>query len=327
MNERELIDAIQLVVGAGAPGVRVGIGDDAAVVDPGAGDLVLATDMLVEGVDLSLESANPRDIGAKAIAVNLSDLAAMGASPRYALISLALPPGIDVPWVVDLFGGMRDVCEGFACAIVGGDLSSSKEFVVSVAVAGSVAPGSAVTRSGALAGDVLVVTGPLGAAAGGLLLSLSDDQIALTPDGRGLVEAQLRPIPRVAEGQFLASRGAHAMIDLSDGLSRDLHRLCRASGVGATLDASAIPVDPRLAALLSGAGSTPLDLALTGGEDFALLAALPAAGIDAVRTEFEERFFQDLVPIGRVTEALDVCIGDGEGNVDPLRDQGWDHFA
>ncbi|GIV00146.1 MAG: hypothetical protein KatS3mg014_1761 [Actinomycetota bacterium] len=156
----------------------LGIGDDAAVVAPGVGETVLTTDMLVEGIHFERASISARDLGAKAIVVNVSDVAAMAASPRYALVSLALPPEVDAAWVVDLAGGMRAACDEHAIALVGGDTNRAPVVTISVTVVGEVPPGRAVRRSGARVGDAIVVTGELGGAAGGLALARAAPALA-----------------------------------------------------------------------------------------------------------------------------------------------------
>ena len=222
LSEDELIKAVARLLSGSEPGVVVGLGDDAAVVEPGAGQLVLTTDLLAEGVHFERGAISARDLGAKAITVNVSDVAAMAASPRYALVAIAAPSDVDAAWVVELVGGMRDACAEYALALVGGDTNRADLVVVSVAMVGEVAPGRAVLRSGARVGDRVVVTGSLGAAAGGLALSRAASGRAADalsqPWGRVLIEALERPVARVGEAQVLARVGATALMDLSDGL-------------------------------------------------------------------------------------------------------------
>ena len=215
--EDELIKAVARLLSGSEPGVVVGLGDDAAVVEPGAGQLVLTMDLLAEGVHFQRGAISARDLGAKAITVNVSDVAAMAASPRYALVALAVPNDVEAAWVMELVGGMRDACAEYALALVGGDTNRADLVVVSVAVAGEVAPGRAVLRSGARVGDRIVVTGSLGAAAGGLALSRAASGRAAEalsqPWGRALIEALERPVARVGEAQLLARAGATAMMN------------------------------------------------------------------------------------------------------------------
>ncbi len=331
LTEDQLIEAIRRVLSGEQPGVVLGLGDDAAIVEPGSGGSVLTTDMLIEDVHFELGSISPRDLGAKAIVVNVSDMAAMAASPRYALVSIGLPPDIEPAWVVELYGGMRAACDEYALSLVGGDTNRSRMVVVSVTVIGEVAPGRAVARSGAHPGDVVVVTGELGAAAGGFALSRAHPSRAAAalsqPWGRELADALARPVARVGEGQTLAQAGATAMMDLSDGLAKDLGRLCLASGVGARVELDRIPVAEPLRRGAEVLGVDALELAIGGGEDYELLATLDATGVERARSELDERFGVPLTEVGTVTEQTDLLAVDGRGRVAPLEPKGWDHFA
>ena len=326
-SEDRLVSAIRKVAGVG-PGVLVGIGDDAAVVETGLGSGVLTTDVLVEGVHFSLPSILPRDLGYKAIVVNVSDIAAMAASPRYALVSLSMPSGTDESWVVELYGGMRRACDEYALSLVGGDLSRSGELSIAVTVAGEVAPGRAVLRSGARVGDRIVVTGALGASAGGLIVERSGDPSVIASDwGRGLVAAHQRPVARVGEAQTLAAAGASAMMDISDGLALDLSRMCSESGVGARVRISEVPISPWLAQAATPLGVDPLRLALTGGEDYELLATLGASGVEGAAADLRERFGVALTDVGEIVAAPGVTAVAADGTEAPLAPEGWDHFA
>ena len=330
LSEDELIRAVSRLLSGGDPGVVVGLGDDAAIVDAGSGQLVLTTDLLAEGVHFERGVISAHDLGAKAITVNVSDIAAMAASPRYALVAMSVPGDVDAAWVMELYGGMRDACAEYAVALVGGDTNRADLVVLSVAVAGEVAPGRALLRSGARVGDRIVVTGSLGAAAGGLALSQLDPGRAgdalSQPWGRALVEALERPTARVGESQVLARAGATAMIDLSDGLARDLPRLCGASRVGARVVLGALPVSD---ALRSGADLLevdPLELAAAGGEDYELLATMPFEGVEVARGELAG-FGLELSEVGEVTEGPGLVAVDAEGRERVFEPAGWDHFA
>ena len=330
LSEDQLIEAIARVLSGEEPGVVVGIGDDAAVVRSGAGEAVLTTDLLVEGVHFERGSISARDLGAKAITVNVSDIAAMAASPRYALVSLGVPADVEAAWVIELYGGMRDVCAEHALALVGGDTNRAELIVLSVAVVGEVAPGRALTRSGARAGEAIVVTGSLGAAAGGLVLSKAHPSKAagaLSESwGRELIKALARPVARVGEAQVLARAGATAMMDLSDGLAKDLSRLCLASGVGARIRTDDVPVASALAAGAGVLGVHPLGLALSGGEDYELLATMPQEAVAAARAELREGFGVSLSEVGEIVDGTGM-IAVGPGGVETvLEPAGWDHF-
>lgn len=330
VSEDQLIEAISRLLSGGEPGVIVGIGDDAAVVEPGSGSLVLTTDLLAEGVHFERGSISARDLGAKAVTVNVSDIAAMAASPRYALVAVAAPDDVEAAWVMELYGGMRDACAGYGLALVGGDTNRADLVVLSVAVVGEVAPGRAVLRSGARGGDRIVVTGGLGAAAGGLALSRSDPGVAAdalsAPWGRRLIEALERPVARVGEAQILARSGATAMMDLSDGLTKDLFRLCEASGVGARIDIGAVPIDESLSSGARALGVDALTLGLSGGEDYELLATLPAEAFEAAASRLSEDFGMRLSDVGEITEERGLFAVDAEGRASALTPAGWDHF-
>lgn len=326
-SEDDLVAAIRKVAGVG-PGVLVGIGDDAAVVETGRGSAVLTTDVLVEGVHFSHASILPRDLGYKAIVVNVSDIAAMAASPRYALVSLSMPPETLESWVVELYGGMRTACDEYALSLVGGDLSRGRELSIAVTVAGEVAPGRALLRSGAKVGDRIVVTGTLGASAGGLAVERSEDPSTISSEwARGLVAAHQRPVARVGEARTLAEAGASAMMDISDGLALDLSRLCAESGVGARVEMRAVPVSPWLQQATPSLGLDPLRLALTGGEDYELLATLDGSKVDGASAGLRERFGVKLTDIGEITAAAGLIAVGLDGIEGPLAPEGWDHFA
>ena len=314
ISEQELLAAIRKVLSGAGPEVVVGVGDDAAVLEGGTGQLVITTDALVEGSHFFRPATSARDLGYKAIVVNVSDIAAMGASPRAAVCALTLPPGVEAAWVMELFGGMREACDEYALWLVGGDLSGGRDTVIAVTVTGEVAPGRAVLRSGARPGDRIIVTGELGGSAAGLRLTHlrtmpSEGQLAL-------VRRHLRPTARVGEGGVLA-RHVSAMMDVSDGLAIDLSRLARASGVGARLAIDDVPV----------ADGATIDDALGGGEDYELLATIPdAASFDTVRMVLKESFGVTVTEIGRIVEGADLVAVFGDGTERPLEPTGWDHF-
>ncbi|MGZ5353764.1 MAG: thiamine-phosphate kinase [Actinomycetota bacterium] len=331
LPEDELIAAIARMLSGEEPGVVVGLGDDAAVLEPGSGHQLLTTDLLIEGVHFEVASISARDLGAKAVTVNVSDIAAMGGSPRAAVVSIALTPDVEAAWVIELTGGMRDACGEYALSLVGGDTNRGDVLVVAVTVLGEVAPGRAVTRSGARVGDAIVVTGSLGAAAGGLAVSrtrATETADALShPWGRVLLDALARPVARVGEGQALASLGVGAMMDLSDGLAKDLSRLCLASGVGARVELPSVPVSPALRDAALSLGVDALELAVGGGEDYELLATPAPAAVERARAELADRFGVTLTAVGSIVEGTGVTSVDADGREAPLEPSGWDHFA
>lgn len=316
LSEEELIHAIRRVLSGAGSDVIVPVGDDAAVVRPGSGDLVLTTDALVEGAHFDRATTTPRDLGAKAIAVNVSDIAAMAGSPRYALCALTLSDEVDAGWTMELFGGMREACDEYVCSLVGGNLARGPEVTIAVTVTGEIAPGRAITRAGARPGDRVVVTGELGSAAAGRRIK------AL---GRRLDDADLsaihhadRPVARVGEAQVLARHGATAMIDVSDGLTLDLSRVCDASGVGAEVRLDELPAGPR---------ALPEEV-LGGGEDYELIATLPDRdAVAAACLELDEAYGVPLSDIGVVVDGRGLTGIEADGVRRELAITGWDHFA
>lgn len=330
-TEDELVQVIRKLLAEDLPGVTLGLGDDAALVELGPNLGILTADMLVEGIHFERGAVSPNDLGYKALAINVSDVAAMGGSPRYALVSLGLPQDTEASWVVELYGGLRDAAREYATAIVGGDTSRSERLVLSIAVTGEVARGGAVTRSGARPGDRLVVTGALGASAGGLRLMQApphDVAHAVSSDwGRSLVAAHLRPVARVGEGQTLAQSGATAMMDVSDGLAKDLGRLCEASDVGASVVLADLPIALSIKKLVDVLPDVdPLELALEGGEDYELLATLPPEAVAAAGTKLAERFGTQLTDIGEIRENRGLIAALADGTERILEPRGWDHF-
>lgn len=287
-------------------------GDDAAVVAPGSGKVVITTDMLVEGVDFDLSYTPGVDVGWKAMAANVSDLAAMAASPGSAVVALGLPPATPVSLIDGILEGLRSAGERWSVDLVGGDVSEAPVLSLAVALLGWAE--RPVLRSGAVAGDAICVTGTLGGAAGGLeALRRGLSGVA----AGALVRRQLRPDARLDEGRALAATGSvTAMIDVSDGLVRDLGHLLSASGVGCDVDPSLIPIDPALHE--AGLEADPLELALTGGEDLELLFTISADAFEALRSPAV-----GVTRIGIVTESGATI---GGRSLDAWKDKGWEHL-
>lgn len=262
------------------------IGDDCAVLPKDERtDMLLTADLLVEDIDFRLEWTTPELLGHKTLAVSLSDIAAMGGEPKWAMLSVAVPEHL---WRTDFldrfYEGWSALAAVFDVELVGGDVSRSPErFVVDSIVCGQAAKGRAILRSGAKPGDAVFVSGALGGAAGGLRLLNDGVRFENAEDWqRELIERQLSPKPRIAVGKFLLESDlASAMIDLSDGLSSDLHQICFASGVGAELDAGSLPFDKNLDRITDTFHES-LDLPLNGGEDFELLFTVPQDKVSSV---------------------------------------------
>ena len=305
-GEWTLIDWIRRRAGGDTAAVPIGPGDDMARVVLGETDCLITTDTLLEGTHFSLSEATPRQVGYKAMAVSLSDCAAMAAEPVAAVAWTGLPASADMAFAEDLCRGLLEAAERFACPLVGGDVTSwTGRLVIGTSIIARAAGVEPVRRSGARAGDALFVTGRLG---GSLL-------------GRHLAF-----VPRVAEARTLARAVTlHAMIDLSDGLSTDLGHVCRESGVAAEVHAAAVPVSPDAQRLAERDGRSALAHALSDGEDFELLFAVGAD--DAARLERERPLGETpLTRIGRVVEGRGVTLIEPDGARRELAPRGYEHF-
>jgi thiamine-monophosphate kinase len=310
MGEFELLARMRERLPPTGSRLCIGSGDDATISVPG-GATATSVDALVEGVHFRREHASLAQIGRKALATALSDLAAMGAEPGEAYVFLGVPPDLDEEGCLQLLDGLVALAAETGASLAGGDLARAPVLTLTTTVVGHAdSPDDLVTRSGAQPGDVLVVTGELGAAAAGLLLqeSLRADVPGprhhyghLTPGtSAALVGRQLEPQPRLAAGRALAAAGATAMIDLSDGLGGDAGHLAAASGVGLRIDASALPLADGVEEVAAAAGRDPLQLAVSAGEDYELLAALPPAQLEQAGAVVEAAG----VPLSRIGEVV-----------------------
>ncbi len=316
----------------------LGIGDDCAVLRPTPGrDLLATTDLLVECVDFTEQTTTPFRLGRKAMAVSLSDIAAMGGLPRAALVTLALRPDVEAEFIDEVYRGLQQEGSRLGVEIIGGDISASSTLMIGVTVVGEVEPGQGVTRTGAKPGERIWITGRLGGSAAGFAALQAgfrlrndhvegplDDTSQVAEAIREALERHLCPAPRIQEGRALAAAGvASAMIDVSDGLAADLVALCRESGVSAKLRKDRIPVDP-VASIVGGlVGQDALAMALAGGEDFELLFSSPADADEIVRLFASG---QAVTEVGEVTPPGEGCVlVDRRGEAVPLSG-GYDHF-
>ena len=305
MGEFELLARLRERLPEAGPRVEVGSGDDAAVTVPG-GATATSVDALVEGVHFRRETASLRQIGTKALATALSDLAAMGAEPGEAYVVLTVPADLDEEGCLEALEGMIELAGATGTTLAGGDVSRGPVLSFAITVVGHAsAPGLFVHRSGARPGDALVVTGELGGAAAGLLLPELGDLTLAEGTAAGLLRRQLEPVPRLEAGRALASAGATAMIDLSDGLGGDARHLADAGGVGLQIDAGALPVADGVTEVATAAGRDPLQLVVGGGEDYELLATLPP-GLDL--EELGRSAGATVTEIGEVVDGLGVEI-------------------
>lgn len=292
-------------------------GDDAALVGARAGGLLVTTDMLIEGVHFDLEITSPRDLGYKSLAVNLSDIAAMGGVADRAVVGLGATPALDVDRVEELARGIADCAAEFSTNIVGGDLSRSDCLVLSLTVLGHEGTGGTILRDGAEPGDALCVTGKLGESAAGYRMLRAGMRHAY-------VDAHRRPTPRLKEAAVICEHGPSAMIDISDGLAIDLHRLCDASEVGAAVDEAGVPaVDLGDVDLDRSA----MELAIGGGEDYELLFTVAEGSVEAVNDSVSTTTGTQVTKIGVITERSDGVTLESQHSTVPLEPKGWDHLA
>ncbi len=307
---------------ASRPGVLVDIGDDALVTSPLPVPQIWTTDTLVEGVHFMPARTAWRDTGWKALAVNVSDIAAMGGSPGFALVSLCLPGDFCVEDALEFYRGLRDCCESFGVKLGGGDIVRAPAFVATIALSGATSLGAdgsplILTRSAARPGDAVAVTGTLGDSAAGL--RLLESHAARVEATAALFAAHERPVPRVAAGRRAVAAGIRCGMDISDGLVQDAGHVARASTVSLEIEARSIPLSPQLR---SAFPDEAVDLALTGGEDYQLLLCGPRDTIERLIVEG-----LDLTIIGRVSgDAAGVRVTDAAGVERAYPAGGWDHF-
>jgi len=321
LGEFGLIAAIKALLPVG-PAQVLGIGDDAAVVRAPDRRVVATTDLLVEGRHFRRDWSGAFDIGGKAAAQNLADIAARGATPTALLVGLATPGDLAVTWAEDLARGLADECARAGASVVGGDVSGADSVMLAVTALGDLAGREPVTRSGARVGDLLAVAGPLGRSAAGLALleagaagttGAAGAETAGTAELAGLVTSHRRPRPPYDAGPEAADLGATSMIDISDGLVADLRHVAEASGVLVDIDTGRLPDDPALRSASVALGADWLTWVLTGGEDHALAATFPRG------TGLPGRW----TVIGEVRRGFGVTVNsravDGPG--------GWTHFG
>jgi thiamine-monophosphate kinase len=298
----------------------IGTGDDAAAWRVDDAIQLATTDSLVQDTHFDLNIVTWEELGWKAIAVNLSDIAAMGGVPKYALISLALPGELETDNVSSLYQGMAQIANRFGVAIVGGNIASADKTIINVTVLGSLESASALTRSAAVPGDQIAVTGYLGLSAAGLR-TLKQHLKFDVETTQLLRQAHLKPMPRVDEGQILLHHGVKAAIDISDGLIADLTHICQASKVSAGINQDELLIHP---ALKNNFKSDYLQLALSGGEDYELLFTAS----NQVIAQIKQAVSCPVTVIGDITQGKpgQVTLIDADGGIIPWQKAGWEHF-
>ena len=331
VGERALIERIRARLPPASPSLIVGIGDDAAVAKMDRGAFaVLTTDAFVEGVHFERRFSSAADIGHKALAVNLSDLAAMGAAPRFALLSLMLPVSLPAADVDEMVSGLAALARAARVTVAGGNITRSPgPLAVDVTAVGAVKPRKVLTRGGGRAGDELYVSGRIGAGTAGLAwLRAHATSPASEPDEGAIAECvrwYRRPEPRTRLGALLGrTRAASACMDLSDGLADAVRQVAAASGVGARIDAGTLPVHPGAARWFEASGQDALRASLTGGDDYELLIAVPRRRRGRLRTVISQARGVPLTRIGELTADPDLVLR-RDGALEALP-QGFVHF-
>jgi thiamine-monophosphate kinase len=310
------------------PEVTLGIGDDCAVLQPQAGlEWVITTDTQVEDVHFRRAWLTPSQIGWRAMAVNLSDIAAMGAEPFGALAALTLPVATDATFFDQLLDGLCDLGLRFNCPLIGGNLARDPTHLsLTLTVLGRVPLGQAVLRAGARPGDEIWVSGRLGGAAAGLRTLQSTIPLPETVS-KALQQRYAQPMPRVREAIFLRTTGhLTSMIDLSDGLAGDLGHLCEESGVGARIIAEALPLQDGVHDVAAAQGEDPVEFALRGGEDFELCCTAVPGALTPWLDEFRGQFGVELTRLGVMTSERSLWLMHADGSQTPLSPQSFDHF-
>ena len=322
LGEFGLIDLLAEMAGGGQDEqLLIGIGDDAAAWKGDASIQLATVDSFVQDVHFPSGIAPWNELGWKALAANLSDIAAMGGAPRYALVSLALPDNTEVDDVTALYTGMLELAREYRVAIVGGDIVSAPLVVITITILGSTKDRDKhiLTRSAAEPGELVAVTGELGTAAAGL--EMLTKKLQFDPQATACLDrAFLHPYPRIAEGQLLVDQGVKTAIDLSDGLISDLNQICKASQVSARVEIDRVPIEPIVKAQFS---EKALELALSGGEDYELLFTARAEVIDKVKRAAA----CPITVIGEIVAGKEgVTLVDSQGNPFNLGKAGWEHF-
>jgi thiamine-monophosphate kinase len=318
LGERELVSSIREEFSAKTKNLVLGIGDDAAVIRGPKAFCLLTTDLLIEDVHFTVSIHPPHYLGRKSLNVNLSDIAAMGGRPRFALLGLALRKALEKAWVLGFFAGLKAAAMEEGVTLVGGDISAAKRIVVSITVIGEAA--NFIRRSGARPGDLIFVSGYLGDAAAGLRLLREGYRLGQDKRADYLLRAFLDPAPQIALGRAISRRrAANAMIDTSDGLSVDLLHLCEESGTGAEINLKRLPLSPAIRTF----EKKPERLALHGGEDYQLLFAV-SPGRAGLIAGLQKRF--RIRQIGRMTRGKGVQVVNERGKKRPLEAKGYEHL-
>ena len=330
IGEFQLIDRIRNLFDTEMPSGVLGIGDDCAIVPREVVDreILITSDLLVEGTHFRLETTSAEDLGYKTLAVNVSDVSAMGGRPQFAFLSLVLPPSLEWTWVESFLKGFRAMGMESGVCLLGGDTTRGQNFVVNVTLIGSGPRRLMKRRSEAQPGDIVAVTGPLGDSAGGLSLLSSGNSGGWSTSEEFLVQRHLRPRPHLQEGLWLGRQSEiHAMMDVSDGIGSDLMRLSDQSGVGFEIELECLPSSAELTALAEAKGWDINDFMINGGEDYVLLVTVDAEKFERLYEGFQSEFQRPLTPIGKVIAERGTLRFLRAGAPAGIVAHGYDHFA
>ena len=333
LGEFELITLMKKIISDGNLQPPEGIGDDAAVLKHKLGyEWLVSKDLLIEGIHFDPNVSTYRDIGYKAAAVNISDIAAMGGIPQFLLVGLAMPKSLSLGHVQTLYRGLNSLCKEFEVKLIGGDTSASKrDMFISLTIIGKIKSGQALCRKGAKVGDLIYVTGTLGDSGAGLrLLQRNTNQRSRQlPQSvvRFLIKRHRRPTPRVNFGRLLSERGlATAAIDLSDGLSGDLYHICQASKVGAVIDAPNIPISSQCTTYAKHSHDSSIHLSLHSGEDYELLFTT-SPNKQKQLERIASQTGQKITSIGMIQRhSTGINLKRSDGSHQTMPRQSYDHF-
>ena len=324
IGEFGLIEKLRRKIGKRSDRIKLGPGDDCAVVTAPDHNMLITADTLIEDVHFELHYISPEMLGKKSIVVNLSDIAAMGGTPLYILISLGVPISTKVEFVEKLYLGFESMAKKYNCNIIGGDISKSiNGLIISITVIGEVKENVLIRRAGARIRDKIFVTGNLGNSAAGLEILKKSTPVKKNK----MIEKHLSPKPRLQEGQILAQKiGVSAMIDLSDGLASDLKRICEESKCGARIYLDKIPLSYALRKFKKSINKNILDYALFGGEDYELLFTIKQKKFPQLQKQWKKM----KTPITNIGEILNkkhgIILVSPDGKEKPLSQTGYDHF-
>ena len=305
-----------------------GIGDDCAIISLNEKEaLLFTTDMLIENSHFLLDKITPFDLGQKSLAVNLSDIAAMGGQPHSAYLSIGIPPKIEVEWLDGFFTGINELCSKTNIYFLGGDTTKSPDkLVINICVLGNIDSFKIKKRSTALPGDIICINDTVGDSGGGLKILI--EKKTLDKYSSCLVQRHNCPRAHIEEGIWLAQRDeVNAMIDVSDGIESDIHRIMESSSVGAEIEVNEIPLSEELIEVCKKYNWNAREIGLTGGEDYCLLFTVPENDFNKIEIDYAEEFKRPLCRIGKITDNTGNLIFTRDGEIIEFNKHGFDHFT